>query len=50
MNNSKIIGDQEIMAMLKLLTQSKASLQQGKFKRVKQVFTDLAQRIKCQFS
>jgi prevent-host-death family protein len=38
---------QESLAMLKLLAQSKASLQQGKFKPAAKAFQDLAERIKA---
>lgn len=38
--------NQETMAMLKILAQSKKSKQQGKVKSAHQAFSDLAQRIK----
>ncbi|MDA3972339.1 MAG: type II toxin-antitoxin system Phd/YefM family antitoxin [Desulfobulbaceae bacterium] len=37
---------QDSLNMLKLLAQSKASLQHGKFKSAEQTFSDLAKRIK----
>lgn len=39
---------QESLAMLKLLAQSKASLQQGKYKPAAQAFSDLATKIKVE--
>ena len=41
---------QESLAMLKLLAQSKNSLQQGKFKPASKAFSDLAERIKTEQS
>lgn len=38
--------NQESMAMLKILAQSKKGLQQGKVKRASQAFADLSERIK----
>ena len=39
---------QESLAMLKLLAQSKVSMQQGKFKPASKAFADLAGRIKAE--
>ena len=39
---------QESLAMLKLLAQSKASLQQGKFKPAAKAFADIEERIKAE--
>ncbi|MDH4333618.1 MAG: type II toxin-antitoxin system Phd/YefM family antitoxin [Desulfobulbaceae bacterium] len=39
---------QESLAMLKLLAQSKASLQQGRVKPAAEAFADLAQRIEAE--
>jgi prevent-host-death family protein len=41
---------QESLAMLKLLAQSKKSLQHGKFKPASKTFSDLAERIKTEQS
>lgn len=39
---------QESLTMLKLLAQSKASLQQGKYKPAAEAFADLEERIKAE--
>lgn len=41
---------QESLAMLKLLAQSKISLQQGKFKPAAKAFVDLAERVRAEQS
>lgn len=41
---------QESLAMLKLLAQSKISLQQGKFKPAAKAFADLAERVRAEQS